>query len=88
MTLLYVTMSEIRKVTGLGTPRLRQLLRLPYSLPFSFLPAPKKGGRQSRLYTFADIVPRLRQFYVMPEPAIIALLNLAQNRHRNKGLTT
>ena len=82
------TMREIRDTTGLGVSAVRWLLRLPYPLPFSLSPAPKQGGNPTRLYLWADLAPRLRTTRWITEEEINTLLNLAQQRHQNKGLTT
>ncbi|MDB5657476.1 MAG: hypothetical protein JWS10_91 [Cypionkella sp.] len=82
------TMREIRATTGLGVAAVRWLLRLPYPLPFLVSPAPKQGGNPTRLYLWADVSPRLRQLHRVTDEQINALLLIAQQRHKNKGLQT
>ncbi|MCK0104394.1 hypothetical protein [Pseudohalocynthiibacter sp. F2068] len=55
-----ITIRLLRTVMAWGETRTRTFLERPYPLPYAHAPSVRFGGGQTRLYTLADIISRLK----------------------------
>ena len=86
--MLYISMPDIRAVTGLGVLAVRKIVRSPYQLVITLDAPAKQGGAETRLFLIADILPRLRQLPKITDEMITELLAVAQDRYKTKGIQT
>lgn len=61
--LLMVTASHIAAALGVSIGRVYRSLSKPFPLPYTFAPAPKKGGACERQYTIGVVLPRIKDVF-------------------------